>query len=289
MAVDGAVVGVVAQAWVGESGDESVTGDDGSVVAGGSEQLASGAHGINDGRSRGLSAVDKLVTDGDGVDGRPVTVDSGNNVVDGSRDISDIEDSLENLHAVGLGSSDDGRDGVTVSAVGADGRVAASESTEVLQDLVGGLTGAILVVWAVSETVTTSGWVRCVRRRRGSRSAIRRSVRVDNLIGHGWCSHLGSWGWGSWGLSLSGSLGQHGGGGDGGAVLVNVDNDVSNVGVVTDSHILLGVESIMGMASCSLLIADNIKGVSTRLKNGYTYYEAAQQQAGAARWPRGRE
>jgi hypothetical protein len=94
------------------------------------------------------------------VDGRPVTLDSGNNVVDGSRDISDIEDSLENLHAVGLGSSDDGRDGVTVSAVGADGRVTASESTEVLQDLVGGLTGAILVVWAVSETITTSGWVR---------------------------------------------------------------------------------------------------------------------------------
>lgn len=163
MAVDGAVVGVVAQAWVGERGDEGVAGDDGSVVTGGSEERASGAHGLNDGGGGRLSAVDKLVTDGDGVDGGPVTVNRGNNVLDRPIDISDIEDALENLHAVGLGSSDHGRDGITVNAVCADGRITASEPTEVHQDLVGGLAGAILVVWAVCETVASSGWLRCVR------------------------------------------------------------------------------------------------------------------------------
>ena len=163
VAVDGAVVGVVAQAWVGERGDEGVAGDDGSVVTGSSEERASGAHGLNDRGGGRLSAVDKLVTDGDGVDGGPVTVNSGNNILDRPFDIGDIEDALEYLHAVGLGSSDHGRDGIAVNAVCADGRVTASEPTEVRQDLVGGFAGAILVVWAVCETVPRSGWCRCVR------------------------------------------------------------------------------------------------------------------------------
>lgn len=167
MAVDGAVVGVVAQAWVGKGGDEGIAGDDGSVVTGGSELRASSAHGVNDGGSRRLSAVDKLVTDGDGVDGGPVAVNSGNNFLDRPSDIRDIEDTLENLHAVGLGSSDHGRDGVAVNTVGADGRVTASETSEVLQDLVGGLAGAIAVVWTVCETIATSGCVRAGRRRGG--------------------------------------------------------------------------------------------------------------------------
>lgn len=66
--VDGAVVGFVAEFWVSDCCDESIDSDDWSSVTGGLEKSSSGIHGGNDGGWGSSSGVDKLVTDGDGVE-----------------------------------------------------------------------------------------------------------------------------------------------------------------------------------------------------------------------------
>lgn len=66
MAVSSAVIGGLAEFWVGDERDERVDSDNGALVACRAQFGAGGVDGLDDSFSGGLAAVYKLVADRNG-------------------------------------------------------------------------------------------------------------------------------------------------------------------------------------------------------------------------------
>lgn len=156
VAVDGAVVGGIAERWVGTSGNEGINSDDLSVVASGLQKPTDGANGSNDLGSGGGTIVDKLVSDRDGIELAPVTLSGGDDDFDLRFEGVDIEDTSEQLHSLGLGGSENGSNLVAVGSVDSDFRVSISNLIQVSGDLVLRLASAIIVVWRVGQSESTA-------------------------------------------------------------------------------------------------------------------------------------
>lgn len=125
VSVEGNVVGVFAQLRVVHDGDVGVDGNDWTGVTCGGQEGFGGRDVLADLGGRGLAVVDKLITDGDGVDIAPGTVggDSASHGLDALGELVDKEDTEEQLLAVGLGL-EDVFDLVTVDTVQSDETVA---------------------------------------------------------------------------------------------------------------------------------------------------------------------
>ena len=90
----------------------------------------------------------------------PVRADSMDDLVNSVVKVANIEDPLEELHAVTLRSGENVWDRVAVNTVGADVRELSSKLVKVGVDLVSGLAGSIGVVWGVGNSETVSAtWV----------------------------------------------------------------------------------------------------------------------------------
>lgn len=121
VSVSGNVVGQFTQTWVVDDGNESVYRDDWTGVTSstqGRSTLGKVTGNLVDG---GLTVVDQLVTDGDGVDIVPRTVgrDGSAHGLDTGLDLVDKEDTQEQF-LVGLFGLQDVRDLVTVDTVQSD-------------------------------------------------------------------------------------------------------------------------------------------------------------------------
>jgi hypothetical protein len=171
---DGAKLGVV------NDGNESVDRDDGALVGAGKSALG-GGDGSLDVRDAVLAVVDTLVTDGKGVDDAPVTtslaVDSSLELGNLVLNASDLEESSEYLHVLGLGGLDDGASLVAVDTVHAD-HVVAVKHGEILGDLVASLAGLVRVVRGVGDAMAGTLGV-------GARGGVGRGGRLLRSLGGG--------------------------------------------------------------------------------------------------------
>ena len=153
MGVEGNVVGVFAQLRVVHDGDVGVDGNDRTGVTCGGQEGSGGRDVLADLGSRGLAVVDKLVTDGDGVDIAPGTVggDGASHGLDALGELVDKEDTEEQLLAIGLGLEDI-LDLVTVDTVQSEETVV-GKLGQVGLDSGQVLTGAVAVVRRVGNTL----------------------------------------------------------------------------------------------------------------------------------------
>lgn len=238
VAVGSSVVGSLAKRWVGNHCNESVDGDDVSGVTSGLEEATSGANSSNNLVSWG-SLVDKLVTDGDGVNDRPVVLCGLDDDVDLVGNISNVEHSSEDLCVLALSSGNDVLDLGAVGSVDTE-KAVAIELLEVRLHLSRVLATTGIGVWGVDHS--EAGRVRrrlgCSSGRRLGRAAVRggsravlcwsRVGRRDGALALSGCRCLiGGW------CSAGGSAC-----GDRVAVLVDVDDDLrsSHGGVLVSGN-----------------------------------------------------
>jgi len=158
VSVGSGVVGSLAKSWVGLDGNKGVDSDDLASVAGSREKATGGRDGRGDGADGSGTRVDELVTDGDGVEVRPVTVGSSDDGGDLGSDLGDVVNTGKDLHALGLGDSEDVLDLVAVGTVDTDHVVVAAVNlSKVGGDLCSGLAanvarGDVSRVWRVRDT-----------------------------------------------------------------------------------------------------------------------------------------
>lgn len=200
--VDGNVVGTSTQTRVVDDSNEGVDGDNWTVVTGSLQGRSTLVDVRLDLTNVGLTGVDQLVTDGNGVNNGPTTSgrDGGGQGTDVTGDVADVEDTSEDLLARRQ-SSQDVRDLVTVDTVKSD-EVEALELSQVALDLTGRLTGTITVVRRVGDTLGTSGTrtdagTRRTRRAGRSGSWSRRRTRDWGGGSTGGSSWSSSGGWSS--------------------------------------------------------------------------------------------
>ena len=185
--VDGSVVGSLAKSWVVLDGDKGVDGDDEARVTGGGEKTAGGGDGRSDGADGSGTRVDKLVSDGDGVEVRPVTVGSSDDGGDLRGSLGNVVDTGKDLHALWLGSSEDVLDLVAVDTVDTDHVVlAAVNQSKVGGDLGGSLASNVAIgdvsrVWGVRDTVHARN-----RSGRGGALSWSRGGRSGSAAGGDW-------------------------------------------------------------------------------------------------------
>lgn len=149
VAVDGGVVGRLTELWVGNHSVEGVDGHDGSGESSGGQETARGIEGSKDGLNSG-ALVDELIADRDGVHNRPVAVDVGDDGLDFSLDVGDVEHTEHDLGVLRLDGRNDVADLVTVDAVDAVQTVSVP-LLEVGHDLFRGLAATSGGVWRVGE------------------------------------------------------------------------------------------------------------------------------------------
>lgn len=181
------VIGALAELGVGNHGDKGVDSDHRTRVASGIEDRTGRVDSGDDGRDTSTS-VDELVADGNGVNGAPVTLDGGDDLVGLGLDRVDVEDTDKQLHTLGSGGGLDRVDLVTVGAIDTNHSVAV-DLGKVGSDLILRLAGSIIVVWRVHDALagrTTWSGLRLVRRRS-------RALFLGSLWGLWWLDWCRSW------------------------------------------------------------------------------------------------
>jgi len=276
VAVGSGVVGGLANGWVGNHCNESVDSHDVSSVSSSLEETTSGTDS-SDNLVSWSTLVDKLVANGDGVDGRPVVLSSLSNELDLVLNISDVENTGEDLGVLGLSGRQNVAGLVAVGAVSTEEAVTV-ELGEVCVHIGGVLAGTVVVVWRVDHTQARDvrRWVRL-----GGSGRLRRAVSRRSRAALGWSRVCGSsravLGWGRVGgrdraLALSGCRCLIGGwcsaGGsasrDRVAVAVNVDDDLRG----GDGGVLVGGHDIALLVQVAVGAVDLSSGGRSERRNG---------------------